>query len=168
MSIKAVSATALLVLSTFLHFHTSPAWGGENTPPAGCAGTGFRQEDGQVILNAGSADREGIFLLQNVSGAAFQVTHPVKNVGASAGWTSEIGPGRWSAFAAEGEDFALSCMQLTDGDMKTLPCEKVLKVCELPDPKMPADLSGSFWVSEDKELNALLEDVKSRGIGWGE
>lgn len=167
MSIKTVSAAALLVLLTFLHSHTSPARGGENAPPAGCAGSGFKLEGGRVILNPGAGDKEGLFLLHNASDAAFQVTHPVKNVGASAGWTSEIGPGKWSAFTAGSEDFALVCVKPEAGDVKTLPCEEVLKVCELPNPEMPSDLSGSFWVSEDKELNALLEDVKSRGISWG-
>ncbi|MCC6713446.1 MAG: hypothetical protein IT344_08805 [Candidatus Dadabacteria bacterium] len=168
MSIKTVSAAALLVLLTFLHSRPSPAWGGENAPPGGCAASGFRQAGGRVILNPGAGDKEGVFLLHNVSGAAFQVTHPVKNPGASAGWTSEIGPGRWSAFAAGSEDFALVCVKPEAGETKTLPCEGVLKVCELTDAQMPADLSGSFWVSEDKELKALLEDVKSRGISRGE
>ncbi|MCL4243651.1 MAG: hypothetical protein KJ002_00725 [Candidatus Dadabacteria bacterium] len=158
---------ASFVLISFLLFHCTPAWSSESALPPGCVESGFRHEDGQVILNPGAGDKESIFLLHNISDGTFQVTHPVKNPGASAGWTSEIGPGRWSAFAAGSEDFRLSCVQPVDGNMKTLPCEKVLAVCGLPNPRMPSDLSGSFWVSEDKELNALLEDVKSRGISWG-
>jgi hypothetical protein len=58
-------------------------------------------------------------------------------------------------------------MQFIDGNMKTLQCEKVLKVCELPNPEMPSDLSGSFWVSEDKNREGVLAEIKSRGVSWG-
>ena len=166
MRIKSFLA-ASIIFAALISFHGTVASGVENPPPEGCVESGFRYEDGQVILNPGAGDKEGLFLLHNVSGGAFQVTHPVKNPGASAGWASEISPGRWSAFAAGSEDFALICVKPEAGDMKKLPCEKVLKVCGLPNPKMPSNLSGSFWAAEDKELNALLEDVKSRGISWG-
>jgi hypothetical protein len=58
-------------------------------------------------------------------------------------------------------------MKPVDGGVKTLPCEDVLKVCELPNPKMPADLSGSFWVSEDKNAEGVTAEIKSRGVSWG-
>lgn len=166
MRIKSFFAASIIFAAVF-SFHGRAASGAENALPEGCAESGFRYEGERVILNPGAGDKEGLFLLHNVTGEAFQVTHPVKNPGASAGWASEIGPGRWSAFAAGAEDFALMCVKPEAGDMKTLPCEEVLKVCGLPNPEMPSDLSGSFWASEDKELKALLEDVKSRGISWG-
>lgn len=166
MRIKTVSI-ASVILVTLLSFNVLCAWGSENEMPPGCLESGFKQAGGEVVLNPGAADKQSLFLLHNVTDGALQVTHPVKNVGASAGWTSEINPGRWSAFAADSENFALSCMQFTDGKMKTLPCEKMLKVCELPNPKMPADLSGSFWVSEDKNEEGVLAEIKSRGISWG-
>lgn len=167
MRIKTVSR-ALVILAALLYFYSSHAWSSENGMPPGCLDSGFKQDGGEVVLNPGTADKQSLFLLHNISGETFQVTHPVKNVGASAGWTSEIGPGRWSAFAASSEDFTLSCTKPDNGDVKSLPCEKVLKVCELPDPKMPPDLSGSFWVSEDKNAEGVLAEIKSRGISWGE
>lgn len=167
MTIKTVSR-ALVILAALFHFYSSHAWSSDNALPPGCVESGFKEDGGEVVLNPGTADKQGLFLLHNVSGETFQVTHPVSNGTASAGWTSEIGPGRWSAFAASSEDFKLSCMQFADGSMKNLPCEKVLKVCELPNPKMPPDLSGSFWVSEDKNAEGVLAEIKSRGISWWE
>ena len=167
MTIKTVSRT-LVILAALFHFCSSHALSSENGTPAGCLESGFKREGGEVVLNPDAANKQSLFLLHNISGETFQVTHPVKNVGASAGWTSEIGPGRWSAFAADSKDFALSCVQFADGNMKNLLCEKVLKVCELPNPKMPPDLSGSFWVSENKNAEGVLAEIKSRGITWGE
>ena len=166
MRIKTVSRT-LVVLGALLYFYSLHAWSSENGMPPGCLDSGFKQDGGEVVLNPASG-KQSLFLLHNVTDDTFQVTHPVKNVGASAGWTSEIGPGGWSAFAADSENFRLSCMQFTDGNMKNLPCENVLKVCELPNPKMSADMSGSFWVSEDKNAEGVLAEIKSRGISWGE
>ena len=165
MSAKTVS-TALLILATLTFFNVLDALASESAPPGGCLESGFKQAGGEVVLNPAS-EKEGLFLLHNVSGETFQVTHPVSGGTASAGWTSEIGPGRWSAFAVDSKDFALSCMRFVDGNMKTLPCEKVLKVCELQNPKMPPDLSGSFWVSEDKNREGVIAEIKSRGISWG-
>ena len=165
MTIKTVS-TASFILVTLLLFYCSPAWSSGDGLPSGCLASGFKHGGGEIVLNPDS-EKQGLFLLHNVSGETFQVTHPVSGGTASAGWTSEISPGRWSAFAADSKDFTLSCMQFVDGSMKTLQCEKVLKVCELPNPKMPPDLSGSFWVSEDKNAEGVVAEIKSRGVSWG-
>lgn len=166
MTVKRVS-TALLILATLTFFHVLDARASENAPVAGCVESGFKYDGGEVVLNP-SSGRQSLFLLHNVSGETFQVTHPVGGGTASAGWTSEIDAGRWSAFAADSKAFKLSCMKPADGNVKTLPCENVLNVCELPSPKMPSDLSGSFWVSENKNREGVLAEIKSRGISWGE
>ncbi len=166
MTVKRVS-TALLILAALMFFHIFDARASENSPPAGCVESGFKYDGGEVVLNP-SSGKESLFLLHNTSGETFQVTHPVGGGTASAGWTSEIDAGRWSAFAADSKAFKLSCMKPMDGGVKTLPCENALKVCELPNPKMPSDLSGSFWVSENKNREGVLAEIKSRGISWGE
>ena len=140
MKIKS-SLAASIIFAALFSSHGTASSGAGNAPPEGCVESGFRHEDGQVILNPGAGYKEGLFLLHNVSGETFQVTHPVRNPGASAGWASEIGPGRWSAFAAGPGNFALICVKPEAGDMKTLPCEEALKVCGLPNPEMPSDLS---------------------------
>jgi hypothetical protein len=165
MSAKTVS-TALLILVTLLFFNVAEARTSESALPGGCLASGFKHGGGEVVLNPDS-EKQGLFLLHNISSETFQVTHPVGGGTASAGWTSEIGPGRWSAFATDSKAFTLSCMKPVDGGVKTLPCEDVLKVCELPNPKMPADLSGSFWVSEDKNAEGVTAEIKSRGVSWG-
>jgi len=166
MRIKRVS-TALLILAALTFFHVLGARAAENAPPAGCLESGFKYEGGEVMLNP-SSGKQSLFILHSVSGETFQVTHPVGGGTASAGWTSEIDAGRWSAFAADSKAFKLSCMKPADGGVKTLPCDNVLKVCELPNPEMPADLSGSFWVSENKNREGVIAEIKSRGISWGE
>ena len=50
--------------------------------------------------------------------------------------------------------------------METLPCEKVLKVCRISKPSFKPDMSGNYWVSEDKPLEAVLDEIKCRGISF--
>ena len=50
--------------------------------------------------------------------------------------------------------------------METLPCEKVLKVCRISNPAFKPDTSGNYWVSEDKPLEAVLDEIKGRGISF--
>ena len=50
--------------------------------------------------------------------------------------------------------------------MKTLSCKKVLRVCRISNPVFKPDTGGSYWVSEDKTLEAVLAEIKSRGISF--
>ena len=113
MSAKTVS-TALLILVTLLFFNVAEARTSESALPGGCLASGFKHGGGEVVLNPDS-EKQGLFLLHNISSETFQVTHPVGGGTASAGWTSEIGPGRWSAFATDSKAFTLSCMKPVDG-----------------------------------------------------
>ena len=134
--------------------------------PENCTQTGFEYKDGGVILNTDSKTSQGLYLLNNKSDSDYWITHPVKNPGASAGWTSDINPGNWSAFTVNIPGFELACMKTGQSSMDTLSCEKVLRVCRIQDPVFKPDMSGNYWVSEDKPLQAVLDEIKGRGITW--
>lgn len=134
--------------------------------PANCAETGFEYKSGGVILNTDTKSQQSLYLLNNKSDSDYWVTHPVKDPGASAGWTSDINPGNWSAFTVNVPSFELTCMKTGQSSMDTLSCEKVLRICRIQDPVFKPDMSGNYWVSEDKPLQAVLDEIKGRGIGF--
>jgi hypothetical protein len=134
--------------------------------PENCTRAGFEYRGDSVTLNTGKQPSQGLYLLNNISDSDYWVTHPVKDPGASAGWTSDINPGNWSAFTANIPGFELTCVKTGQSSMETLSCEKVLKVCRISNPVFKPDMSGNYWVSEDKPLGAVLDEIKSRGISY--
>lgn len=165
MKLKAGAAIlgAMLALATFTN---CPAEDSKYSFPEGCVLSGFEFGDYELILNTGSASAQNLYLFHNTSGGDIFLNHPVKDPGASAGWASMLGSGKWSAFALNKGDFALTCSEVGQGEYKQLACEKVLTACRFENPSFKRGQSGSYWVSEDKTLEAVLEDAKSRGIRW--
>ena len=134
--------------------------------PDNCTQTGFEYKSGGVILNTDSKSQQSLYLLNNKSDSDYWITHPVKDPGASAGWTTDINPGNWSAFTVNIQDFEITCTKTGQSSMETLPCEKVLRVCRITNPVFKPDMSGNYWVSEDKPLQAVLDEIKGRGISY--
>ncbi len=138
----------------------------DNAFPENCARTGFEYRGGSVVLNTDAQSSQGLYLLNNTSDSDYWITHPVKDPGASAGWTSDINPGNWSAFTVNIPGFELTCVKTGQSSMKTLTCEKVLKVCRISKPSFEPDMRGNYRVSEDKPLGAVLDEIRERGIGF--
>lgn len=160
------AAAAALIIFISISILSCRAENGNADFPGNCTQAGFEYKAGGVILNADSGSQQGLYLLNNKSDSDYWVTHPVKDPGASAGWTSDINPGNWSAFTSNTAGFELTCMKTGQSSMETLSCEKVLRVCRVKDPVFKPDMSGSYWVSEDKPLQAVLDEIKGRGIGF--
>ncbi len=134
--------------------------------PENCSQSGFEFRDSGIILNPGSKSGQSLYLLNNTSESDFWITHPVKDPGASAGWTSNLDPGNWSAFTANIPDFELTCTKTGQGSLDNLPCRKVIQMCRISNPAFKPDMNGNYWVSEDKPLEAVLDEIRSRGISW--
>lgn len=134
--------------------------------PGGCKPAGFSFKGDNLVLKTGAGEEQDLYLLHNISGKPLMLNHPVRNPGASAGWASEIGPGNWSAIAMNIREFELSCAYSGAGEYESAPCAKALEACGFANAVFPSDLTGSFWVSEDQKQDALLGEIKSRGISW--
>lgn len=135
--------------------------------PANCDESGFEFRDSSIILNPGAKPEQSLYLIINTSESDFWLSRPVKDPGASAGWTSNINPGNWSAFTVNMPDFELTCTKTGRGSLDNLPCKKVLKLCRITNPVFKPDMSGNYWVSEDKPLEAVTDEIRSRGISTG-
>lgn len=158
------------ILAAILILFSSTSCQAENSKyafPESCVRSGFEFSDNDLILNTESGSGQSLYLFHNISEKEIWLNHPVTgDPGASAGWASEMASGRWSAFALNKEDFVMNCSAMGEGKVQYLTCEKVITACKFTKPIFIQAEGGSYWVSEDKMLEAVLEEVKNRGIGW--
>ncbi len=132
----------------------------ETTIPASCKPVEVKGES--VML---SAKKPLLVMIHNLSNSDLWLTHPVSEPSASAGWSSRIQAGHWSALALDKESFELSCIESKPGHEQQVPCEGVISVCRWSSVTIPTQMSGTFWAVEDMNLQALTENLGGRGFG---
>lgn len=132
----------------------------ESTLPVGCQAVVVQCET--VTLQA---KKSSLVFIHNLTSADLWITHPVTNPGASAGWSTRLQNGNWSALALNKGPFALNCIESRPGHEQQVPCEGLIAVCKWKGVKIPENGQGStFWVAEDMSLSALTAAVGARGF----
>lgn len=131
----------------------------ESTLPAGCQAVAVQGET--VTLKS---KKSKLVFIHNLSNTDIWITHPVTNPSASAGWTTRLQAGNWSALALDKPLFVLSCIESRPGHEQQVPCEGVIAVCQWNKVKLPENAQGTFWAAEDKSLAALTAAVGTRGF----
>lgn len=127
--------------------------------PTGCAPIMVHEE-----LLTLSAAKSTLVMIHNLSNTDLWITHPVKEPNSSAGWSSRLQAGNWSALALNKKSFALSCIESRPGHEQQAPCAGLIAACQWANVKMPKKQKGTFWAGEDMTLSALKAHVGSRGI----
>lgn len=164
----AVKSNKNLIIGAILVLLLSPgcqAQDKDSAFPGGCGSHGIKISGEKVILNYGTGDAQGLVLFHNISGQAIILNHTPKDPGASAGWSTELGPGNWSALTTSVPDVDYTCSKAGPASYAELTCSKVIEVCAFSNPAFNKAENGTYWVSENKPLEATLETIKSRGIG---
>lgn len=146
-----LSAVLLLLLSV-------GAYADEGFPPR-CQPIAVQNES--VMLKA---DKPMVVLIHNLSSSDLWITHPVSDPGASAGWSSRLQAGNWSALTVDKPSFELGCIESRPGHEQQVPCVGMIGVCEWTGVKIPAQLTGTFWAGEDMALKALTAHIGGRGF----
>jgi hypothetical protein len=132
----------------------------ETIMPNGCHALSF--EDQSVTLTSA---KPTLFMIHNTSETDLWVTHTVKDPGASAGWSSRLQSGKWSALLLNQKDFELSCIESKPGHEQQVPCTGVLAVCEWSSiNKLDKAKDGTYWVGENKSLKGLNAVIGQRGF----
>ena len=130
----------------------------ESTLPVGCQPVAVQGES--VTL---TSKKSKLVFIHNLTNADLWITHPVTNPGASAGWTTRLQKGNWSALAVDKPPFQLNCIESRPGHEQQVPCEGAIAVCQWKGVKIPASDQGTFWVGEDMSLSALTAAIGARG-----
>lgn len=146
---------SLLLLAVFSGVHA------EDKPPATCQPLEVKGES--LML---SAKKPMLVLIHNLSSSDLWITHPVSDPGASAGWSSRLQTGKWSALAVDKASFELSCIESKPGHEQQVPCTGAIAVCRWDEVTLPASQqNGTFWAAEDMTLSALTTQLGGNGFG---
>ena len=131
----------------------------ESTLPPGCQAVAVQGET--VTLKS---KKPTLVFIHNLSNTDFWITHPVTDPSASAGWTSRLQAGNWSALVVDKPSFLLNCIESRPGHEQQVPCEGAIAVCKWKGATLPESSKGTFWAGEDKSLPALTADIGGRGF----
>lgn len=131
----------------------------ESTLPAGCQALAVQGET--VTIKAKDAR---LIFIHNITAHDLWITHPVANSGVSAGWTSRLEGGKWSALALDKPPFIIGCIESKPGHEQQIPCEGSIAMCHWPQVSVPDGQQGSFWAAENMSLSALTAAVGGRGF----
>lgn len=112
--------------------------------------------------------KPALIVLHNTSEHTVWLTHPIKNPGASAGWTSELSANHWSALflTPEKESFKLACIKSIPGHEQRVACVEVLRLCTLSTQSVPKNANTAFWALENINKNDLNPKLVQRGFDW--
>jgi hypothetical protein len=111
-----------------------------------------------------STTNPSVVMIHNLSSKDLWITHPVSEPSASAGWSSRLQGGNWSALALSAKEFDLSCIESRPGHEQQVPCAGLLAACKWSKATMPEKKTGTFWAAEDMTLTALKAHLGSDGF----
>lgn len=131
----------------------------QDNVPAGCQPQTL--SGSTSVLNA---SKPVVFLIHNHSKTDLWLTHPVTQPNASAGWSSRIRAGRWSALALDIKSFELSCVESQPGHEQVVPCAGLISICKWKTVTLPKNKIGSYWAGEDMRLEKLTNYLARRGF----
>lgn len=127
--------------------------------PVGCKAVVVKDES--VTL---TAPKSAVVMIHNLATHELWLTHPVVDPSSSAGWTSRLQGGNWSALALHDKSFELSCIESRPGHEQQISCAGVLAVCQFGTETMPANEAATYWAGEDMNLSALTAYIARRGF----
>lgn len=111
-----------------------------------------------------SAKTPLLVMIHNLSRTDLWITHPVSEPSASAGWSSHLQAGRWSALALDKEGFEITCIESKPGHEQQVPCTGLISACRWTGLSMPNQAINTYWAGENMELATLLAYLGGHGF----
>lgn len=107
-----------------------------------------------------------VMMMHNLTDSDLWLTHPTKDPGAQAGFSSKLAAGKWSALALSNakKSFALMCIESRPGHEQQIACADVLAICQWPTSQLPESAHGIFWAGENMDLNPLRAYIERMGF----
>ena len=133
--------------------------------PALCRVSGLHYVKKSVSLFSQHTAKPRLYAIYNQSQHAIWLTHEKKHPSVSAGWDSQLAPERWSALLVTRRRFGLNCrIQDKTGKMTTLPCRRVIRICQYSDFYSKNPVLGGYWVAENLPYKKLIDQIRARGF----
>lgn len=130
-----------------------------------CKHIKLESENKNIILpgveGKGSAK---IYFVENISKESLWLDHPITQRSASAGWSSYVHAGKWSALIVNRKNFVLTCAIIKPGKVDYQNCGKAISICVPEKVVFDSKRKGSYWLAENQSWEDLLKVVEKRGI----
>lgn len=104
-----------------------------------------------------------IYLIKNKSTTPIIIDHTSKREGASAGWSSYLDPGRWSAISVSETRFNLKCMVVHEGKGQPGNCTDLITICQPKHAKASKKI-GNYWLTENKTWDDFLIVLQEKEV----
>lgn len=156
----------LILTCTYIMFFLWATAHAAAVTPSSCNPVDFKVEHNDIILSGTPQQPKTsqIYFFTNKSKQSIFIDHPVSNPGASAGWSSYIRPGNWSALVLNKKNFAVRCVMIQPGKVVNLNCSETISVCAPKTITSKKTLKGNFWLAEDKPWDVFLKAMEKRGV----
>lgn len=134
--------------------------------PDSCIPVPYKIENNNIILTSqpDQPKTSQIYFFSNQSQKSIFIDHPSSNPGASAGWSSYLRAGHWSALALNKKSFAIQCAMIEPGKVVMLNCSKTIRICSPKNLTTKTRIKGNYWLAEDKEWDGFVKAMGKRGV----
>ena len=126
--------------------------------PKGCGHSGYHYAKELLILHTERTQKPELFLLHNYSRHKIFINHYLwRDPGASAGWSSVISAGKWSAIVLNQTRFPMLCKRM-GYNYQPVNCAKIIAICQYANINVRFQRlkNSSFWVAENIKLAQLI------------
>lgn len=129
-----------------------------------CEPLKVKMHDKNIVLSfTGDKNSGEVYFFHNLGQQGIWLDHPT-NKSMSAGWSSYLRAGNWSAFLLNRKNFEISCSTIQPGHVDSLDCSKVVSACTASKAVFKKPVKGTYWLGEDKSWDELVKVVTKRGI----
>lgn len=97
-----------------------------------------------------------VYFIHNRSKQSLWIDHPAEKKGMSAGWSSYLRVGKWSALLLNRNNFVITCATIEPGKVNYRDCSKNIEVCTIPKLTFESKRKGTYWLIEDKDWEGLM------------
>lgn len=158
---KIINLLSLVLFPVFIFAGTHPT----EDLPLHCYDVGYKFAEEKLVLgNDMQHTEQAIFLVQNITKTKIWLNHEVDGASASAGWATELEPNKWSALVLGQLPFDLICMEIQPGAEQYIPCQEVIKTCQLRHANLTGKNKDSYWAAENLTISQLFDMLERRGI----
>jgi hypothetical protein len=98
-----------------------------------------------------------VYFIHNTSKQTFWLNHETGQ-SMSAGWSSQIAPGQWSAILLNTRNFNLTCTQIGSAGVACLNCADLISVCQATNVNT-AKTTGEYWIAENQTYPHLIAQL---------
>lgn len=136
--------------------------------PRGCSPENTQFEYDYLLLGATpkpEADPYSVFVFRNMTHQNILVGQAPEQNDMGAHFNSVIEPNRFSAMLIERPGFKLVCYDTMGSEPWPVPCNQVLKACQLRVSPIMVSARGQYWIAQNaRSQRSLFGELRGHGI----